>query len=229
MESKEIIEMAKATQELAKTTGSAIEAARDTGGFLAKYLNGPAEQVSLILTDRLKYARATRILRLKNKFTQEFGETTSINTLPVKFALEALEEGALEEDDELQDIWARLIANTLDANSGATPKRAYISIIKDMSRLDAQIFETIFSLPGEPNKKSIATQFLPEKAVWAPDKFNVEELVKPSDEATLSLSNLSRLGIINLGSSWGTSYFEFVSRNVIGHDLMKSLRRRNSQ
>jgi len=45
-------------EEVAKTTGKAIDATREAGGFLAQFLKGPLEQASGISEDYLRYVRA---------------------------------------------------------------------------------------------------------------------------------------------------------------------------
>ena len=50
----EIEEGAKAVQEFAKAAGKAVDAIREVGKFLAKYINGPLDQASGIVKDYLK-------------------------------------------------------------------------------------------------------------------------------------------------------------------------------
>lgn len=47
-------EEGKAVQEVAKATGKAIDAGREMGGFIAKYLGAPLDQAMGIWTDKLK-------------------------------------------------------------------------------------------------------------------------------------------------------------------------------
>jgi hypothetical protein len=50
----EIEEGAKAVHEFAKAAGKAVDAIREVGKFLAKYINGPLDQASGIVKDYLK-------------------------------------------------------------------------------------------------------------------------------------------------------------------------------
>jgi len=229
MASEEIKETAKAVQEVAKTTQSAIEAAKDAVSFIGKYLDGPLTQMSLLLEDRLRYARTTRLIRLRMRLEEEvkaFGSMVEIKPLPIKFAISALEEGSLEDDDELQDLWARLLANTIDVNSGVAPRRAHVSMIRDMSRLDALVFEAIYSVPDVPGGKAIVTYELPEKAYRA-DGLKKEDVPEPSEEIALSMSNLERIGAIAFGASWaGAEIFKFANKTTAGRELMRATKRR---
>ncbi|ULR89734.1 Abi-alpha family protein [Comamonas sp. B21-038] len=230
-DSDPVSESAVAVQEVAKTTRSAIEATRDAGSFLAKYLDGPLVQMSGLLEDTLRYRRGVRLIRLEKRFQEELqanGTKIDVKRLPINFALSVLEEGSLEEDDDLQDLWARLLANVADAGVGVSPRRAYISLIKDLSPLDALVFELIYSVPDVPNGKPIVTYQLPQKAFRA-DGLDKADILEPSEEIVLSLANLERLGLLSYGPSWGGGeIFKYVNKTVPGRDFMKAIGRRSA-
>lgn len=50
-------EESKSIQEVAKTAGTSVDAVREFGGFVAKCIDGPLEQVIGIWNDKLKYRR----------------------------------------------------------------------------------------------------------------------------------------------------------------------------
>lgn len=54
----------KAVEEIARTTGKVIDAGRELGGFLSKYVGGSIEQVAGIMEDKLKHMRWERQVRL---------------------------------------------------------------------------------------------------------------------------------------------------------------------
>ncbi|MDM5088395.1 hypothetical protein OB947_05615 [Aeromonas bestiarum] len=56
-DSESIKEVAKATQEVAKTTSQAITASQEVGSFLSKFISGPLEQYKGIVEDKLRYIR----------------------------------------------------------------------------------------------------------------------------------------------------------------------------
>lgn len=231
MGSDEIVESAKAVQEVAKAAGSAIQAGRDAGGFIAKYVAGPLAQVSRMIEDQLKYSADVRFVRLVVKFQAELqalGPDVNLKALPLNFALPILEEAVMEEDDDLQDLWARLLANTADADSGVVPRRAHISMIRDMSPFDALVFEAIYTMPREiAGQKPVVTHELPGRAYAATEGTKMDAIPDPSEEIILSLSNLERMGAIAYGASWGgAEIFKVVNETVAGRELMKAIKRR---
>jgi len=133
----------------------------------------------------------------------------------------------MEQDDDLQDIWARLLANAVDATSEVQPRRAYISIIKDLSPLDALILEQIYAVDQERYQKAIVTHELPSRAYPAID-IDLKTLPKPSEEVQVALANLERLGVISYGASWGGGeVFDFVNHSTAGKAFMMAIRRRH--
>ncbi len=142
--------------KLTSTTALMVQAVRDLGGWFGKHLDGPASEVAGILQDRLKFARAARVVRLAERFKLELdavGHAATMVSLPPNFSLPALEEGAMEEDDDLQDMWARLLANACDPATGVNARRSYITMLREMTTFDAMVFESIYSVPPDDGIK----------------------------------------------------------------------------
>ena len=117
----EIEESAKAIQEVAKTARTGIEATRRLGGLVSTIINEPVEAVVGMFTDRLQFMRAERQLRLADRWREILRERKiqgGLRTVPPKLALPIIENASLEEDDELQDLWANLLASAVDPRPG---------------------------------------------------------------------------------------------------------------
>ena len=216
----------------ASTAGQLVQAVRDFGGWFGKHLDGPVGEVAGMLQDRLKFARAARVIRLAERFKfalDASGRPVTIQSLPTNFSLQILEEGSMEEDDELQDVWARLLANACDPAARVSPRRSHITMIKEMTPLDAMVFEAIYSVPPDDGtKKAILTYELPERASDATGA-NLDLLPKPKQEVVVSISNLERIGAVKFGSTWGGGeVFDVVNQCVGGHELYKAIKRRSA-
>lgn len=192
-EAKAVEETAKAVQEVAKISGQAIEATREAGGFLAKLFGGTLEQAIGIMEDRLRYARWERRCRLllrARTFAREYGQPEPTRQIPTKILLPLLENGALEQEDELQDVWARMLVNAADADSAAEVRRAYISILADCTSLDIRNLATLY----KGGRRPVRTAFLPGDG--RPLYEGTSEEQPLSAEVERSLWNLRRLGLI---------------------------------
>lgn len=216
-------EAAKAVQEVAKTTGKGIDAAREMGGFIANYVRGPLEQGLGIFEDKLRYARWERQQRLMLR-AQEFLEDTGLNEpptgVPLKFAVPLIQAASLEDDDDLQDLWARLLVNA-SIDPEIASHRMFISVLENMSALDAQVLFVLHRSAAQPHA-GIVTRDLPESAtVW---REGMEQPnTQPREDVLLSLANLGRLGVITgLGTAGGGTSWAAVHITILGLKLVEA-------
>jgi hypothetical protein len=196
---------AKATEAAADASKEVIQAGRDLGRFIS----GPAGEVVGMLWDRLKVVRFERQVRLAERvqhFLAERRMGAPNRTIPLKFGLPLLDNATLEEDDELQDVWAVLLVNGGDADSGVEMRRAFVSVLAEMTALDVRNLAAIeqaspFDLAGGPI--GIWASQLPDRAVPVSRReIGVYDQV-PSPEVLTSLSNLERLGCVYSGNQLG--------------------------
>lgn len=228
--SDEITESAKAVQEVAKTTGKAVDALARSGSFFARHIDAPLEAAIGRLTDRLQYSREVNRARLLVRFQEEMqalGLGAKTKKLPLGFAVDAIEQGSLEDDNELQDLWVRLLANAAQAESGVEPRRAYISMLKDFTALDAIVFERIYSLDPPPHPDNlIRTRGLPESVEEVPQALVSDVDHEPTDPVKVSISNLARMRLLNVVATYrGDEVHSYVRQTFSGKDLMRAIRR----
>lgn len=231
--SDDITETAKAAQEVAKATGKGIDALVKSGSFFAKHIDAPLEAAIGHITDRLRYSRQIRAARLFVRLQEEMrslGLDANTNPLPLGFAVDAIEQGSLEDDDDLQDLWVRLLANAASADACAKPRRSYISILKDLTALDARCFELIYSVEYRHEQGGlILTKDFPRSVRLSIRGDETREIGEPSEEVKLSLLNLQRLGLLRLPNDMHEQpLFRHVYQTLPGSALSKALQRRQS-
>ena len=214
----------EATVEVAKT-------ARDLGGFIARYVGGPLGQACGIVEDKLKYMRWERQIRLMQRAEEFLAERRldkPTRAVPLPFIIPLLQAGSLEEDDSLQDRWALLLVNAADADSQTEARKAFISILEDLTPLDALILEKIYSLPcgNEPDADiypEIHTTFLPDRVTFEVPEQDKE---RPPLDCEVSLGNLARLGLISAVKTWGgMTSFKIVYRTRLGWEFIRAVSR----
>lgn len=141
-------ESAKAVQEIAKTSRTAIESTEKLGRFVSKITGESIEAVTGILSDKLRFMRWERQIRLRDRMHEvinERGLEGRLNTVSPKLALPIIEHASLEENDELQDLWANLLASALDPNFNGMVRAAFIDIIKQLEVVDVHILNLVYS------------------------------------------------------------------------------------
>lgn len=220
-----ISQTAKAVQDVAKTTGKAIDAAQNFGGFISRYVAGPLEQGMGIFEDKLKYMRWERQVRLMQRaevLQREAGLSGPTRAIPLKLAVPLFEAASLEDDDHLQDLWARLLVNAANGSSHVSLQRAYIAILEQLTPFEASILETIYSLPYDKTQHDgVVVGSLPASVSVGQDDSSQEALLEPSDEVKLALANLARLGCVVIQKSWGGGeIFQKVNPTLLGKSFV---------
>lgn len=214
-----MVEENKMIEEVAKTTGKAIDTVNGLGKFISKYAAGSMEQGFGIIEDKLKYIRWERQLRLMNK-AEEFGKSLGFEEpsrqIPLKIFIPLVQAATLEEDDYLQDLWAKLLINFSSENSKVDISRSYVDILERISPLEAKILEKIYSINFEEMQhQGVLTKDLPFKASLAVE--NIEESSPENIDVVLAISNLSRLGCLTTVRTFGGGEaFSVVNPTVLG-------------
>lgn len=220
-------ETAKAVQEVAKTTGKAIGAAEKVGGFISRYVGGSLKEGMGILEDKLKFARWERKLVFMQRaedLQRQANRNGPTRAIPLKLAVPLLEAASLEDDDYLQDLWARLLVNAANANSNVKLQRAHISILEQLTPLEAAILQKIYSLPyDEMRHEGVEASRLPDEVSVVNPKNQDTTVVEPSEEIKLGLANLARVGCIVLQKSWGGGeLFNRINPTLLGKTLVEA-------
>jgi len=141
-------EIAKAVQSVAKFGDKALETSQKVGGFFARVFKEPIEQVSGMVTDKLRFVRWQRLVNMSdevNKILDSRG-VKDTRSVPPKLALPIFEESSLEEDKTLQDLWNHLLANAMDPNFNGELRYGFIDMIKNITGIEARILNTFYEI-----------------------------------------------------------------------------------
>jgi hypothetical protein len=214
-------------QEVAKASGKAIEAARDAGGFIARFISGPLEQGIGIYEDKLKYIRWERQVRLMRRAEEELrklGLSQPTRPIPLKVAIPLFQGASLEEDDTLQDRWVRLLVNAANAESGIEVHRSHTEILAQITPAEAAILDTVYALPYEATRYAgVITELLPVSARVATNED--KEHNEPPEPIKLALGRLARNGCLTISTSWGGGeMFSRINPTVLGRDFVAACR-----
>ena len=217
-------EEGKSIEEVAKTAGKAIDGATKAGQFISQYLKGPLAEAFGIIEDKLKYLRWERRVRLMDRATEFLhrrGLSEPTRSVSMSTIVPILQLGSMEEDNSLQDLWAQLLVNAADADSGVIVEPAFIGILQNLSSRDAAILDKVYSVPMSEENKALYMHDHPAKVLT--ERPTVE--IDPSVDVQMSLGNLSRLGLIDGAMFWGggpTNRYAY--QTVLGRAFMKACR-----
>lgn len=184
-------DIARATEAVANTTGKAIDASRELGGFFNKVLGDAATQLGQTLHDWTRFFRYRNLLKLRDKVEaihaerQVLGKTIPI---PPKYAIPLIDRASLEENGELQDLWAALIANATDPERRLELKRVFSDALASLEPLDARVL-SFLSTQGWAIFRDIRGTSITVRRISC-------EVGATEAELRISLQNLHRLGLI---------------------------------
>jgi hypothetical protein len=195
------------SNDQAKAIQEALRALRGLGSFLEKTFGTvPQDLVGLLGGDWLKVRRAENIAkilemaqeRLKIRGVKEPERTSLSVGLPLLVA------AADESRDELQDIWARLLAAAADPARSRTFRIAFIEAVRKMDPIDAALLQSIHAnsggrVDGDARNSSVA------------------RLGISRDEVDISVSNLERLELMRQVNS------QVVVISPFGREFLRSI------
>ena len=137
--------------------------------------------------------------------------------------LPLIDRAIIEPDDDLQDVWAMMLANAADANCKAEMRTAFISMLAEMTHLDVQNLAKLAEAVSQTGTTGIfRTSGLPKMVMGDGSDGRV---TMPSEDVQVSLANLGRLGCIHpvIGAGgWGS--FSQVTVSPLGQAFAMACR-----
>jgi hypothetical protein len=206
-------EEAEAVKEIVKTTGKAIDAGVKLGGFFRLVLGDTAIELGGVVNDWTKYFRYKNLLKIQDKvFDLHAKRKFEGKTIPIppRYAIPLIQNASQEDDDDIQSLWAGLVANATDPNKRLNINKIYIEILSSLEPIDVQIM-IYFSKQG--------WHLIPEVPGGG---ITVERLSSDlnliENDIVISLQNLHRLGclIADFEPTWhdvGKSSFGLLVKN----------------
>jgi hypothetical protein len=175
-------EQAKAIQEALKNLRGFGAFLRDTFGTV------PQDLVGLLGGDWLKVRRAENLARILEKARERLRarHLETLEPASLSIALPILVAAADESRDELQEIWARLLAAAADPGRAKPFRLAFIEATKKLDPLDAAVLQGIGAAPGGAATPGMRNSL-------------AEQLHASRDEIDVSIANLTKLELVYSG------------------------------
>jgi len=158
---------------------NAIDKSADLAkGFLSKILGPSAQEVGLMFADNFKIRRLKNQIKNLEKVRRIVEEENiTLKDVNLKVLVPYLDSVSLEEEESLQEKWANLFANYLDAEK-VLSSTVYPSILAQLSSTDIEILDYLSKSPGKTiNLKPLSNP--------ASERWNFTDVI-----------NLLRLGIL---------------------------------
>jgi Abortive infection alpha len=176
------------SDEQAKLGQDLVKAVRDASGYFTDILGDlPKDLIGLLVGDRVKAKRIEKIEKLWQKTRERMRDGGIADPEPpsLKYAIPILQAVADEENEDLQDLWSRLLAAAMDPNRRDAMRQSFIRVVKQMDPIDALVLKAIRDQGGvnwEPAARDVIASMLKCS----------------SDEVTVSFEHLAELDCISL-------------------------------
>jgi len=147
-------EIAKAIQESAKLGEKGLEIADKAGSFFAKVFKEPIDEISGIITERLRFIRRRHLVQMADEVNKILDEKKVKDTraVPPKIALPILEESSLEDDPNLQYLWNHLLANAMNPNFNDEIRYGFTEMIKNITGIEVLILSEFYKILEKQNR-----------------------------------------------------------------------------
>jgi hypothetical protein len=173
--------------------------------FVNKLISPAIEETGLLISDNIKLLRFRQQIKILLK-AKNYVEKNGIKTdvIPMKILVPLLEKCSLEEDEELQNKWATLLANMADSENNLKNQifpylLSQISIeeynaLKDLEAVENGHFETAKKLREMRAQDNFSFNAETRKLTEEVNKVNQEGFTIFLDE--FEIENLKRLGLV---------------------------------
>jgi hypothetical protein len=126
-----------------------LAAAKAAEPYLLKVLGAPLEQIGGLLASPFEEIRKRRAERLARIASDAAGQVRESGTEPVQIpdylAIPLLEKATLVDDENLQKMWASLLANASHPDRSADVSQSFPAMLAGLSPRDAKFLEVFFN------------------------------------------------------------------------------------
>lgn len=199
-----ITENAKAVQETAKAAQKAIDAAHGFGGFIERIIGPAADELGYTLRDRAALMRLNQrnkiFFDIKRRVEAREIHPDVLKELPFSEAVRFIESSSTENEDAVQDLWARLVTNAVDPKAGVSIKKIYTDLLKSLSSPEVFLLDLLWKVEENKFKNAGEWSYDKRKSI----KLEIEEYAKAhwrkvnEEDASIAIQNLTRLRCITM-------------------------------
>jgi len=174
--------------------GASIKLAKE---FLSKIVTPPAEELGELLADQVRWFRFSNQIRILNKARDKLSKSgISPHKVPLRILLPLLDNGSWEEEEDMIDRWANLLANAANPNYSSNVEIGYIETLKQLSPKEALIMDRLYAYYNERLAEGKARGAEPSAVEVPGAELQVMTGVEKRD-FEIAMDNLYRLNLLS--------------------------------
>lgn len=158
--------------------------------LIGKVVGRPASEVAELLADHVRAWRVSNLVALAQKTEEKLrsrGINVGIQALPTSLGFAVIEAASREDDDEIQDLWANLLANNSDPGLEVHINKTVIEVVRQLAATDARLLAFLAG-QGWDLHTAISGGFDGDRIS--------NEMQLSSAETSIAINNLWRLGCL---------------------------------
>ena len=186
----EIVSSEEIQKELAVAFGK--ETATQVFGFISDILRPPARELGGLLADKMRYYRfktQVEIIQNAKNHLDKMGAKTQ--KVPVKLLANLLDSCSWEEEENMKERWASLLANCASEGEKTDPYMSFTHILNQLSPLEAKFTDLMYDEVSYPARRAYRTTPSYQSTSNIAKMINITK-----DEAHIICDNLIRLNLI---------------------------------
>jgi hypothetical protein len=193
-----------ATTEVAKTVGKGIDGLNGLGSFFARLFGPSMTEAGAYLGDTIAFWRQMRGLEFAKKFQnrcEQLGfDLDTIRPIPLSLKYRIVEAASLEDTDEIQELWAELLAKSLNPDTNFVASKLHISLIREIGPAEAVLLEALKRI--EPLLVEVRSDYLNLETALEARNQEIEAILNQKwrdfslSDRDLAVKNLTRLDCI---------------------------------
>ncbi|HEU0141871.1 MAG TPA: Abi-alpha family protein, partial [Bryobacteraceae bacterium] len=135
------------TELMAAATKASVDLAqKETESFLNAVLGEPLKEVGGLLKDRVSARRHRNLVKIVLAAKECLSRAgVSPKEVPLKIIHPLLDAASLEEEPDLQDLWAKLLANCADPERKEPVSTIFLNVLRELTVIEAQFLDHIVS------------------------------------------------------------------------------------
>jgi len=174
----------------------AIEFGKETAtqifSFISDILRPPAKELGGLLADKMSWYRFKTQIEIMKK-VKDYIDKVGIkpHKVPIKFMADFLDKCSWEEDEDMKERWASLLANSVSEDQKKQPYLSFVRILNELSPIEANFIDLMYDEVLWPARR--AHRSLPSYQ----STYRLSELLDiTKEEAYVICDNLIRLNLI---------------------------------
>lgn len=185
-----------AIEESAKAASKALDLVKASSQQIA-------DVYGILIGDPLHAARHRRLDAITRRTQEILRERDAKTTaLPEQIAIPLLEAAQQESRTEMQEIWARLLANAMDTDRAADVRPEFVAALQKLQPLDALLLQEARALVQNPNQATV------DPKIFA-DRLSIRETL-----AAVSIENLVIARCLSRHLSGQTDYYRLAGFGI---------------